>query len=130
MKKLLLTTLLTVCMPVLPITAPVHNAPRQERLEIVSSWYCKGFRGRKTASGEKYNCRGFTVAHRDYPFGTRLLLRNPSNHREVVVTVNDRGPYINKRGLDTSEIVAEVLGFKDKGVTILEMIPISFGEER
>jgi len=66
----------------------------------VASWYGERYRGRPTASGELFDPDAMTAAHRTLPFGTRLLVKRGS--RSVVVTVNDRGPFVSGRELDLS----------------------------
>ena len=61
-----------------------------------------GYHGQTTASGERFNAYGKSVAHRWLPFGTRLRVTNQSNGRSVIVRVNDRGPYVGGRDLDLS----------------------------
>lgn len=58
--------------------------------------------GQRTASGERFNAYGNSVAHRYLPFGTRLRVTNSSNGKSVIVRVNDRGPYVGGRSLDLS----------------------------
>jgi rare lipoprotein A len=57
-----------------------------------------------------------TCAHKDYPFGTRLRVTNPDNGKSVVVTVNDRGPFVRGRDLDLSYGAAREIGLIGKGV--------------
>lgn len=83
-----------------------------------ASWYQMGT---KTASGERYNPDGLTVAHKTYPFGTLLKLTNPENNKTVIARVNDRGPFAHGRELDTSRGTARELGFIDKGVANLKV---------
>ena len=61
-----------------------------------------GYHGRTTANGETYNAYGNSVAHRWFPFGTKLRVTNQSNGKSVIVRVNDRGPYAGNRDLDLS----------------------------
>ncbi len=77
-------------------------------LRGVASWYGPGFHGRVTASGALYDQRDFTVAHKTLPLGTVLLVSY--GERQVVVYVNDRGPYIAGREFDLSEAAASYLG--------------------
>lgn len=58
--------------------------------------------GQRTASGERFNAYGNSVAHRYLPFGTKLRVTNSSNGKSVIVKVNDRGPYVGGRSLDLS----------------------------
>lgn len=83
-----------------------------------ASWYKMGT---LTASGEKFNPLGLTVAHRSLPFGTRLKLTNPHNGKSCVARVSDRGPFFKNRQLDVSEGVARRLGFIKTGVVLLEV---------
>lgn len=83
---------------------------------VVASWYNSGHR---TASGQRFDPNGNTVAHRTLPFGTKLKLTNPNNGRSTIATVNDRGPFIRGSGLDVSRGVARKLDFIKKGKTRL-----------
>src|SRR5262245_29545191 len=67
--------------------------------------------GSGTASGQKLNGEAFTVAHRTLPFGTKVKVTNKSNGRSVVVTINDRGPFVRGRVIDVTPAAARVLGF-------------------
>jgi len=89
---------------------------------MVASWYGNPYHGRKTASGETYNMYDHTAAHKTLPFGTRLRLVNESNNKQVVVRINDRGPFIEGRDIDVSYKVAQDLGFVDIGVCRLKVI--------
>ena len=76
-----------------------------------ASYY--GGRGR-TASGAHIGA--YTAAHRSLPFGTKIKVTNLHNSRSVVVTVNDRGPFVRGRIVDVSTGAAGVLGMKASGV--------------
>ena len=80
-----------------------------------ASWYGGHFQGRSTASGETYNMAGLTCAHRSLPLGTLVRVTNLTNHRSVVVRVNDRGPYFENRVVDLSYAAARFLGFSRGG---------------
>ena len=67
--------------------------------------------GSGTASGQKLNGEAFTAAHRTLPFGTKVKVTNKSNGRSVVVTINDRGPFVRGRVIDVTPAAARVLGF-------------------
>jgi rare lipoprotein A len=82
----------------------------------VASWYGPGFHGRSTASGERFNRNAMTAAHRTLPFGTRVLVTNVSNNRQVVVRINDRGPFSGGRVIDLSEGAAREIGLHLSGV--------------
>ena len=70
--------------------------------------------GSKTASGQRFNQNALTAAHRSLPFGTKLRVTHGG--RSVVVTVNDRGPFIRGRVLDLSTGAARAIGLTSAGV--------------
>jgi rare lipoprotein A len=70
--------------------------------------------GSKTASGQRFNQNALTAAHRSLPFGTKLRVTHGS--RSVVVTINDRGPFIRGRVLDLSTAAARAVGLTVAGV--------------
>ena len=80
-----------------------------------ASWYGGYFQGRSTASGETYNMTDLTCAHRSLPLGTLVRVTNLTNHKSVVVRVNDRGPYFANRVVDLSYAAARFLGFSHDG---------------
>jgi rare lipoprotein A len=83
-------------------------------VEGQASWYGPGFDGRPTASGALYDQEGWTVASRELPLGTVLVVTRGA--RSVLVLVNDRGPYVPGRVLDLSHAVAVELGTVGAGV--------------
>jgi len=93
-----------------------------------ASWYGRDFNGRKTASGEVFNSRKLTAAHKKLPLGTIVLVRNLENNNEVVLRINDRGPFIKGRIIDVSEYGAERLDFKGKGLTTVGIKIIRKGD--
>lgn len=93
----------------------------------VASWYGPGFQGRRTANGEKYNMYDLTAAHPTLPFGTRLLVRNMSTGKTVVVRVNDRGPFKKSRILDLSFAAAKEVGVFGPGTAYVELYPAPAG---
>lgn len=89
----------------------------------LASWYGRRFHGRKTASGERYDMTDFTAAHRTLPFGTRVRVRSVHSGNEVVVRINDRGPFKRTRIIDLSQAAFVALGLHDRGVTQVELLP-------
>ena len=69
------------------------------------------YSGGKTASGERANPGGFTAAHRTLKFGTQVRVTNRRNGRNVVVRINDRGPFVRGRVIDITPAAARALGF-------------------
>jgi rare lipoprotein A len=80
-----------------------------------ASYYGPGFHGRRTASGERFNSRELTAAHRTLPFGTRVRVHNLSTGRSVDVRINDRGPFARHRIIDLSEAAGGRIGLHRKG---------------
>jgi rare lipoprotein A len=100
------------------------------RQEGIASWYGPGFEGRPTASGEIFNSSQFTAAHQTLPFGTVLLVTNLQNKRQVVVRINDRGPFVAARIIDLSKAAAEVVDMTISGtapVVIEQVFNLALG---
>jgi len=81
----------------------------------VASWYGKKFHGRKTSSGEIYDMYEFTAAHKHLPLPTFVRVTNLENGKQVIVKVNDRGPFIGRRVIDLSFAAAEAIGMAEQG---------------
>ena len=80
----------------------------------MASYYGNELAGRRTASGVRFNPGGMTAAHRSLPFGTKLRVTHGG--RSVVVTINDRGPFVRGRVLDLSKGAAQAIGMTGRGV--------------
>jgi rare lipoprotein A len=89
-------------------------APAAERGQ--ATWYGGKHHRRPTASGERFDKRAMTAAHRTLPFGSIVRVTNLDNGRTVEVRINDRGPFGKGRIIDVSEAAARVLGMIDAGV--------------
>jgi rare lipoprotein A len=93
---------------------PTHTTGVQEGY---ATWYGGDLDGGPTASGERFNKRAMTAAHRTLPLQTRVRVTNKRNGRSVIVRINDRGPFGNKsRIIDLSEAAARVIGAIEAGV--------------
>jgi rare lipoprotein A len=90
-----------------------------------ASFYAKKFSGRKTASGERLHTDSMTCAHLKYPFGTMLKVTNVLNGKQVVVRVNDRGPYRKGRIIDLSWGAAKAIGMIAQGVVPVTVEKVS-----
>jgi len=104
-------------MPLLLVTtaallfSPAHLKPTSAQPQTgVASVYSTES-GSKTASGQKLNPAALTAAHRTLPLGSKVRVTNKSNGRSVVVTINDRGPFVRGRVIDVSPAAARALGF-------------------
>jgi rare lipoprotein A len=78
-----------------------------------------------TGKASFYKARGdLACAHRSLPFGTRIVVTNLSNNHSLVLTVNDRGPYIKGRIIDVSAAAAHMLGFRHRGLAQVKVSTI------
>jgi rare lipoprotein A len=91
-------------------TAPRATAGQQDGM---ASWYGEE---QTTASGERFDKRKLTAAHRTLRMGTRVRITNKKNGRHVEVRINDRGPYGKGRIIDVSEAAARILDMIEAGV--------------
>lgn len=82
-----------------------------------ASWYGTKFHDHKTSSGEPYDMLGMTAAHKTLPLPTYVEVTNLKNHRQIIVKVNDRGPFESKRIIDLSYVAAKKLGMLGHGTT-------------
>jgi len=96
--------------------APTPALAASQQFSGIASFYDKNYSG-KTASGETYDAKKLTAAHRTLPFGTRLRVTDKRSHRSVTVVVNDRGPFVKDRVLDLSYAAAIALHMLDRGLT-------------
>lgn len=87
----------------------------------MASWYGPDFHGKKTANGEKYDMHAFTAAHTTLPLGTRVRVTNLDNGKEVIVKINDRGPFVKRRIIDLSYAAAKSIGIVSKGTGRVEL---------
>ena len=107
-----------------PIT---QDKPFTER--GLASWYGRKFHGQRTASGEVYDMYAMTAAHPTLPIPSYARVRNPKNGNEIVVRINDRGPFHAGRIVDLSYTAALKLGVL-RGVAPVELERITFDDIR
>jgi rare lipoprotein A len=82
-----------------------------------ASYYHNKFNGRKTASGKKFDNKGYTAAHKKLPFGTKVKVTNEVNGKSVIVEINDRGPFSKAREIDlTHRAFLDITHNKHAGV--------------
>ena len=81
----------------------------------IASWYGPGFHGRATANGETYDQNALSAAHRTLPMPSMVRVTNLENGRQLVLKVNDRGPFAHNRIVDVSRRAAQLLGFEQQG---------------
>jgi len=83
--------------------------------EGMASWYGKDFHGKLTSNGEVYDMYALTAAHKTLPMGVYVRVTNKSNGRQMIVRVNDRGPFVSGRIIDLSYAAAKNLGVVGPG---------------
>ncbi len=88
----------------------------------IASWYGSDFHGRYTSNGETYDMYSMTAAHKTLPMNTILLVKNLENNREVVVRVNDRGPFVKGRIIDLSYSAAKNLNIVGNGTARVRIV--------
>ena len=85
------------------------SSASKKQQEGVASWYGPKHHGKTTASGQRFDQNALTAAHPSLPFGTQVRVTNLANRKQVVVTINDRGPYKGDRIIDLSRAAARKL---------------------
>jgi rare lipoprotein A len=128
----ILLPLLLVCALLLPasITQAGVRSAKIEALPSLSqvgkaSFYHPALDGRPTASGATFDSHLLTAAHRTLQFGTRVRVTNLVNLKSVIVTINDRGPFVDGRIIDLTRRAAAALGFVQDGITRVRIEPLS-----
>jgi len=91
-----------------------------------ASWYGKPHQGHKTASGERFSREQLTAAHRSLPLGTKVKVTNLRTKQQVVVKINDRGPYGGGKGriIDLSEAAAKRVGLLARGTERVQVVVV------
>lgn len=91
-----------------------------------ASWYGSNFHGKETSSGEAYNMHAMTAAHKTLPLGVFVKVQNKKNGREIVVRVNDRGPFVDGRIIDLSYSAARDLGVVKSGTAPVQIRALGY----
>ena len=103
-------------------TKHVKSAPVQTKQVGLASWYGQPHQGRTTASGERFSRQQLTAAHRSLPLGTKVKVTNLRTKQQVLVKINDRGPYAGgTRIIDLSEAAAKRVGLLERGTEWVEV---------
>lgn len=82
----------------------------------IASYYAQFFNGRLTANGERHNPNALVAAHKTLPFGTKVRVTNLNNGRQVIVRINDRGPFVRGRVIDLSRAAAKKINLLKAGI--------------
>jgi rare lipoprotein A len=103
---------------------------KAHELAGLATWYGERFEGRPTACGEPFRTEAMTAAHKTLPFHTVVRVIDIKTRRDVVVRINDRGPYGDGRIIDLSKAAARKLGSIDRGVVQVELEILAWGDGR
>jgi len=133
-QRLLLLVVLTLAACGAPArTSPGKRTGMAEPVSVqrgMATFYGREQHGGPTASGERFDMRKMTAAHRTLPFGTRVRVTNTRNGRSVEVRINDRGPYVEERVIDLSYAAALELQFIDQGTTRVRLEVLNSRDRR
>ena len=124
-----------ICLTLLTLHAHETNAQSSQRMQVSSknipdalygtaSYYANKFEGRLTANGEVFSQQKMTAACNVLPLGIWIKVTNLYNGRSVIVKVNDRLHYKNKRLVDLSKIAAKKIGYTGGGLTKVKVEPL------
>jgi len=105
----------------LPILVHAHHTGGSIFATGQASFYGKKFAGRRTASGEIFNPGKLTAAHRTLRFGQKVRVTNTRNGRQVIVRINDRGPFHKRRIIDLSYAAASRIGMVRRGTVRVKL---------
>lgn len=116
-------------LPTQAIAPQQHNshesAFKGKKDKGVASWYGNSFHGKKTATGEYFDMYDMTAAHNSLPLNSYAQITNIKNHKTVIVRINDRGPFYDRRVLDLSYSAAKQLGMDTTGTSKVEIKTIA-----
>ena len=96
--------------------------------EGIASWYGPNFDGKLTANGEIFDQYAVTAAHRTLPIPSLVKVTNLENNRNIVLRINDRGPFVGNRIIDLSYKSAQLLGIIEKGTGKVRVEILDYGE--
>lgn len=91
----------------------------------VASWYGPNFQSKSTSSGEQYNMYAMTAAHKSLRIPSYVLVTNMENGKQVIVRVNDRGPFVSNRIIDLSYAAAKKIGMIGRGTAMVDVRSVS-----
>ena len=94
--------------------------------EGIASSYGPDFHGRATSSGEPFDMNAMTAAHKTLPLGVYVKVRHKRNGREIIVRINDRGPFVGDRIIDLSEGAARKLEMVQEGVAAVKVTALGY----
>lgn len=105
----------------------VRRSQRGYDVRGIASWYGTKFHGRKTSNGEEYDMLAMTAASKVLPIPCYVRVTNLENNRQIIVRVNDRGPFVPNRIIDLSYAAAKKLDMTKKGTALVQVTAITPG---
>ena len=108
----------------------IKYIPKEENFYVkegIASWYGPNFDGKLTANGEIFDQYDITAAHKTLPLPSILRVTNLENGRQIIVRVNDRGPFVGDRIIDLSYRSAQILGVIEKGTAKVRLELLDYG---
>ncbi len=104
-----------------------HPVKVGDTFDGIASWYGPDFHARSTSNGETYNMHAHTAAHKTLPMNTIVSVFNKDNGKSTVVRINDRGPFVEGRIIDLSNVAARDIQMVGKGIANVRIEVIGFG---
>lgn len=101
---------------------------KQEEIQGVASWYGDRFHGRRTANGESFDMHKMTAAHKTFPFNTVVRVVRKDTRQDVIVRINDRGPFSKGRVIDLSKAAAGEIELIRTGTADVELEVLQWGD--
>lgn len=98
--------------------------------EGIASSYGRDFHGRKTSSGEPFDMNAMTAAHKTLPLGVYVKVRHKRNGKEIIVRINDRGPFVRERIIDLSDEAARRLEMIQEGLAAVKVTALGYRIEK
>lgn len=129
----MLIRLLTLATVAILISVPMSAAAKVmpgDTQKGIASYYHDSLHGNKTASGEVYNKRISSAAHKSLPIGTRVRVTRLSSGKSIIVRINDRGPFVKGRIIDLSRRAARELGIIKSGIANVKLEVLSIPKRK
>ena len=104
-----------------------HPVKVGDTFDGVASWYGPDFHAKATSNGETYNMHAHTAANKTLPMNTIVRVYNKDNGKTTVVRINDRGPFVEGRIIDLSNVAAHDIAMVSKGIANVRIEVIGFG---
>ncbi|MCF7516825.1 septal ring lytic transglycosylase RlpA family protein [Pseudoalteromonas sp. L21] len=114
MNKLIVFALLSLILSGCSSSPTINSSAEVQRGK--ASFYADKYHGRTTASGTVFNQQALSAAHLDLAFGTRVKVTNIANNKSVIVSINDRGPFVHGRIIDLSKKAFSQIASLQQGV--------------